>query len=148
MTIEERLLRDQGTTEDPHLAIWLLKDGTLVNGSIEGRQRDVDHHEIGQYFKKSKFQEPGSSLIYIKKFERRGNVRWGCSETGYWAELRATPTQEQFNTIVKHFTDAARNRIDNCVVIFTRRGRKIQTDVYGLMNHVERYTNLTVPVED
>ena len=95
MTIEQRLLADLGATTIPDFAVWLLKDGTLVNGSHEGYQRDIDHHEIGQYFKHSKYHVPGSSTLYLRKFMRRGNIRISCSDCGLCAEYAVTPSDER-----------------------------------------------------
>ena len=33
MTIEEKALKQYSTTENPRLAVWMLKDGTLLNGT-------------------------------------------------------------------------------------------------------------------
>lgn len=148
MTIEQRLAHDLGTTRDPHLAVWLLRDGTLVNGSVEGHQRDVDHHEIGSYFNRSNRETPGSSAIYVAKFERRGNVRWGCSPYGYWAELSGPPSQQTLDVLARHFLRASRAGIETCVVRRTRRGTGAQTDIHGFLRYAARYTNLDVPDVD
>lgn len=102
MTIEERAIQDWGITENPELGVWMLRDGRLLNGSYEGHQRDVDHSEISQYFKHSAHQEPGSSLIYIHKFMRRGNLRWHCNECGYGFDYTITPSTDQIRNIFKY----------------------------------------------
>lgn len=99
MTIEERLVHDLSTTEHPGLAVWLLADGRFVNGSHEGHQRDVDHHEIGSYFKKSKKEKGNDPRLYMEKFMRRGNMRWGFSDCGLVLEFMKTPTANQLDTI-------------------------------------------------
>lgn len=145
MTIEQRLVRDLGTTNDSRLAVWLLRDGTLVNGSVEGRQRDVDHHEIGSYFTPSVRATPGSSAIYISKFERRGNVRWGCSEYGYCAELLGPPSQAVVDTLAPRFLSAAHAGVETCIIRRTRRGTTTTTNVYEFLEYVARHTSLDVP---
>lgn len=95
MTIEERLLKKYGETREPEFATWMLRDGTMVNGTIEGRQRDIDHREIGEFYKPSKFQEPGSMYCYIEKFMRRGNIRMCCNEFGYNFEMWGVPSERQ-----------------------------------------------------
>lgn len=95
MTIEERAEKAWGLTNNPVCAIYMLKNGNLLNGSFEGRQRDRDHREIGYFYKQSTRQQPGDSSIYIYKFMRRGNLRVGCHETGFIIELLTTPTEEQ-----------------------------------------------------
>lgn len=101
MTIEKRLVHDLGVTTNPEHAVWLLTDGTLVNGSHEGRQRDVDHHEIGSYFKKSKKETGYDPYLYMAKFMRRGNIRWGCSETGLAVEFIKMPTRHQLDVMLE-----------------------------------------------
>lgn len=102
MTLEQKLIHDCGLTDNPTHGLWLLQDGTLINGSHEGYQRDIDHHEIQQYFKKSKLDTGSDSYLYMQKFMRRGNIRWGCSETGLALEFIKTPTEQQFKTILKY----------------------------------------------
>lgn len=144
MTIEQRLLHDHGVTTEPVLAVWMLRDGTMINGSYCGRQRDVDHHEIGQYFKRSKFQDPGSSAIYIKKFMRRGNIRYGCSSCAFCIELAVTPSQAQFDRICEHMLHAWRNRLQTCV---GRPGKNgvIYGTFWEYIGHIRRYTDLCIP---
>ena len=115
MTIEEKLVHDYGLTDDPMLAVWMLKDGRLVNGSYEGHQRDVDHREVSQYFKQSKFEDPGSALIYVRKFMNRGNIRYGCSSSGFCIEYSKAPEQEQFEAICRHMRMAEQHGIETCV---------------------------------
>lgn len=68
MTIEEKVLKEYGRTDDPVLSVWMLRDGTLVNGSCEGFQRDIDHHQIISFFSPSRKEDPGSPELYVKKF--------------------------------------------------------------------------------
>ena len=94
MTIEQRLVKDYGLTDNPIFAVWMLRDGTYVNGSIEGFQRDIDHHEINVYYKQPKDQSVFDSR-YVYKFMRHGNIRVGCSDYGWCYELAVMPSKEQ-----------------------------------------------------
>lgn len=117
MTIEQRLIKDCGLTDNPYFGVWMLKDGSLINGSLGGHQRDLDHREISGYYKPSKFEDPGSAGIYILKFMRRGNIRWSCSEFGFCIELIKTPTARQFRKICQYMDMAIQSGIE------TRIGR-------------------------
>ena len=142
MTIEQRLLKDYGETEYAEAAVWLLKDGTLVNGSKEGWQRDVDHHEIGQYFRRSVRENPGSSYCYIVKFMRRGNVRLSCSRSGYCAELRRIPTERQLRVLSKMMYQARRNAIQTYVEWRSQKGTRHSGNWYDYLHYIRRYTDL------
>lgn len=142
MTIEQRLVHDLGTTDVPEMCVWLLRDGTMVNGSYEGRQRDIDHREIGGYFKRSKFEDPGSAAVYIYKFERRGNIRVTCSEFGYGFELVGPPSKRQLEKLSRMAAIARRNGIpiyiDRRIDRYLRRSETwVKFQIY-----LERYTNL------
>lgn len=95
MTIEQRLVKDYGFTDNPRFAVWMLRDGSYINGTLEGCQRDIDHHEICTYYKASKQQAPGSYGIYVYKFMNRGNIRVGCSECGWCYEMTVMPSTDQ-----------------------------------------------------
>ena len=142
MTIEQRLLRDYGETDVPELATWMLADGTMINGTVEGRQRDVDHRCISEYFKRSKFENPGSAGIYLRKFMRRGNIRLCCSDCGYCVELRATPTLKQLWKLRKIMNAATRNGIETMVEWRTRNNSRKCASWPGYLDHLARYTTL------
>lgn len=147
MTIEERLVQDRGYTYVPELALWMLRNGKLINGSYEGRQRDIDHREISQYFKPSKFERPGSAYIYVEKFMRRGNIRIGCSECGYTLECDKAPNQDQFNSIQGFMNRAAEKHIPFQISRHTRSGERgrytiIRNNAYQYIAYIQRYTNL------
>lgn len=142
MTVEERLVHDHGLTRIPEFAVWMLSDGTMVNGSKEGYQRDVDHHEIGEYYKKSKFEDIGSSAVYVRKFMNRGNIRISCSENGYCIETRKTPTAAQFKTLSEIMNEARTYRINTYVDYHPCRTKTKATTWQGYVRHLKRYTNL------
>lgn len=140
MTIEQKALKAWGETSDPAMAIWILKDGTLVNGCMGGCLRDVDHAEIGQFFKPSKFQDPGSNWIYIRKFIRRGNIRMCLSTHEAFFELSGIPTQPQWRSMGRCF--AAARRLDLGITIekmgnVPGTGRSYTKAQY--MEHLMRY---------
>ena len=142
MTIEQKLVSKLGLTSNFQLAVWMLTDGKLVNGSYEGFQRDVDHHEISEFFKPSKRQSPGSSYIYIKKFMNRGNIRMGCSSCGYCVEFTRIPTQAEFNTLQRMMNEAYELHIP---VQFSRHSKSngiIHENPVQFIRYTGRYTNL------
>lgn len=120
MTIEEKALKTWGEASCPEAAIWITRDGTLVNGCMSGYIRDVDHAEIGQFFKTSKYHQPGSAWLYIKKFINRGNVRMCFSSCEAYFELSRTPTRTQLRTMCRCFAAARRKSLD---VRIERMGR-------------------------
>lgn len=112
-SIENRLLKAYGTTTRIECAVWMLLDGTLVNGSYEGFQRDVDHHEISQFYKPSTLEKQ-SSMIYVQKFMRRGNIRVGCSKSGYCFQMAIPPSMGQFKNLIQAAKEAAEQNIEAC----------------------------------
>lgn len=110
MTIEQKMLKAWGEAADPALAIWILKDGTLVNGCMDpyGCRRDVDHSEMNQFYKRSKFEDPGSSYIYLLKTIRRGNIRMSMDGHAAAFELYGIPTKAQWRSMGRAFVAARR----------------------------------------
>lgn len=147
MTIEERLLKDLGATTSPILAVWMLRDGTYVNGSYEGNQRDVDHHEISGYYKPSKRQQPGEYEIYIHKFMNRGNIRVGCNECGWCYQMTRKPSREQADALYKAIMDARKHKTQ---AYFSRYSRKTnQTNWesdFDFLEYLNRYTDYYPPI--
>ena len=142
MTIEQRLIKDYGTTDGPALAVWMLRDGTYINGTIEGFQRDVDHHEISQYFKRSKHIAPGSYTGYVYKFMRRGNIRIGCSDSGWCFEMATVPLRKQANELYQAIIDAKRCGTKAC---FGRNPRTRSATIWesdiDFIKYLNRYTD-------
>ena len=140
MTIEQRALKLWGPARDPGSAIWILADGTLINGCMGSGVRDVDHAEIGQFFKPSKFQDPGSNWIYIKKFIRRGNVRMSFSQCEAFFEFAKTPSPAQWQAMGRCFVAARREGLP---VRLERMGRVPGTGkcytVQEYVRHLARY---------
>lgn len=95
--IENRAKRYYGTTEIPEFAGYLLTDGSMLNFSCEGYQRDEDHRNISQFFKTK--NDDGCFSTYMYKFMRRGNIRVSCSGGCYGLEFIKTPTRDQLYAI-------------------------------------------------
>lgn len=143
-SIEAKAMRTWGTTNLPELCVWLTKEGAMINGSYEGNQRDRDHREIAGFYKRSKFESPGSSWVYIKKFMKRGNIRVGCSKCGYYLEIWGTPTEAQLY-IINLFHEAASE--ENIEFGIGKRDTKdfskvTMYDFYGYLHFLKRYTRL------
>lgn len=111
MTIEEKALKEWGVATDCLCGLWILKDGTILNGCQSGYVRDVDHGEIGQFFKRSVYQDPGSNWIYVKKFIKRGNIRMSMEGSAYF-ELGRVPTQEQWRAMGRCFARARQRQLE------------------------------------
>ena len=139
MTIEERMIQAWGTTDTPELAIYLLPDGTFVNGSYCGFQRDRDHRDINEFFKPSIRQDHD---VYIEKAMYRGNIRVMCDTQGYWFELAKTPTRKQVIRLYEANEQAIINRIEFGIGIRKRPNFWRPCKIYSFdeyMNHLIRY---------
>lgn len=146
MTIEERLLKDCGVTEGPQFAVWMLRDGIYVNGTLEGFQRDIDHHEISGYYKRSKRIAPGSYTGYVYKFMRRGNIRVGCSDAGWCFELAVKPSRDQADALYHAILDAKYYGTQACFGRNTRSSYKTiwESDI-DFIRYLNRYTDYWPP---
>lgn len=148
MTIEQRLVKELGTTDSPLMAVWLLWDDTYVNGTVEGWQRDIDHHEISKFYKPSKRQTPGSWGLYVYKFMNRGNIRVGCSEAGWCFEMSRKPSRVQADRLYRAIMDAREHGTKAC---FGRQGKPhanpIWRDEFGFLEYLNRYTDYYPPID-
>lgn len=145
MTIEQKLKWDYGTTDDARLCQWMLADGTMINGSVEGHQRDVDHHEINQYYKTGIRETYDNGGLYIIKFMRRGNIRVSCSYSGFCFDMIGPPTQAQLDTMTQQFRIALRNCIPIFIACRKRQQPERESTGYTLLKYLkylERYTRL------
>ena len=93
-SIEEKARRKFGETEVFQLAGYLLEDGSMLNFSYEGYQRDEDHRIIGQFFKNA------TGTPALLKFMRRGNVRVMCHRDNYCFEYIKPLTKAQKRVIL------------------------------------------------
>lgn len=87
--IEEKARRMFGETEVFQFGGYLLQDGSMLNFSYSGYQRDEDHRIIGYFFSNAQ----GTKAML--KFMRRGNVRIMCHKDSYSFEYIAPLTKEQ-----------------------------------------------------
>lgn len=107
VTVEMKAKEQWGTTTVPQFCTYLLKDGSMLNGSYEGFQRDIDHREINQFlYHKPDSKNLGSSYPYIYRFMKRGNIRMSCNEETIAFEFWKTPTREQW-LIIKNLLKEA-----------------------------------------
>ena len=101
-SIEERAIKHYGTTEIFQFAGYLLEDGTMLNFSDGGYQRDQDHRNIGWFFKKA------SGTEALLKFMRRGNVRVMCHRDSYSFEYIRPLTTAQKLAIAEACKEASK----------------------------------------
>lgn len=104
MTIEERAVKTYGLTDIPEFAGYMLANGTMLNFSYEGNQRDEDHRNVSQFFKHS--ENDGCFSKYMYKFIDRGNIRCSCNECCYGFEFSKVPTREQWLALYKLYQRA------------------------------------------
>ena len=121
MTIEQRLVKELGTTDSPLMAVWLLWDGTYVNGSWG---------------------------LYVYKFMNRGNIRVGCSEAGWCFEMSRKPSRVQADRLYRAIMDAREHGTKAC---FGRQGKPhanpIWRDEFGFLEYLNRYTDYYPPID-
>lgn len=91
--IEERAKKFFGETEIFEFAGYLLEDGTMLNFSHEGYQRDEDHRVIGEFYSKA------SGTEALCKFMRRGNIRCSCNSGSFCFEFSKFPTKKQWQVL-------------------------------------------------
>lgn len=140
-SIENNLLHKYGTTDNIELAVWMLQDGTLINGSYSGIQRDIDHHEICQFYAHSKKAAPGDTGIYVQKFMRRGNIRTGCSIAGYVFQMAVPPTVAQFENLRLYSKQAYDLGTSPILVRYSNIANRYVYETYEdwLYNYILRY---------
>ena len=97
--IEERAKITWGTTEVPQFAIYMLTDGTMLNGSFGGFQRDRDHREINEFMPHINNGKPYEGYPYIRRFMNRGNIRMSCNRESINLQFWKTPTREQWHSL-------------------------------------------------
>ena len=139
MTIEQKMLRQYGETDVAVFAQWMLSDGTMINGTVEGYQRDIDHRCVSEHFKRSKREDAGSASIYVKKFMNRGNIRMTCNQFGYCIEMRKMPTVQQFRRLREIMKEAEQMGLETYVEWHPRKSGRRHTDWDGFIEHLRRY---------
>lgn len=136
-TLEKRVLEAYGKTDDPRLTVWMLRDGTLVNGSLEGWQRDTDHREIADFY-------PGlDEETAMARFMRRGNVRMGFSDCGPCFEFLVPLSEAQLRQLVPWAHWAARNKTDFCAIRHAR-GNRVCENPWQFLYYISKWMKRNV----
>lgn len=117
--IEEKARRMFGETDIFQFAGYILEDGTMLNFSYGGYQRDEDHRIIGQFFSKAQGTEA------LLKFMRRGNVRVMCHNNSYCFEYMGKLTRAQKSVIMEAAKEAETMNIDFMLEKDNRAGKPI-----------------------
>lgn len=115
--IEERARKVFGETEIYSFAGYILEDGSMLNFSYGGYQRDEDHRIVGQFFKNATGTEA------MLKFMRRGNVRVMCNKDGYCFEFIKPLTHWQRQVITEAALEAESLNIPFVLEADDRTGR-------------------------
>lgn len=137
--IEQMLIDELGTTDDPELAVWLTRDGRLINGSREGRQRDLDHRHIQDCY-------PGlDANAAIERFMRRGNVRMGCGAGSFAFEFVVPLSESQMWYLVpwaRHYAHSGR-KSDFCAIRHSRKARRCE-DPWKFLFYIAKHMRQNV----
>ena len=130
--IEERAKKFFGLTDIFEFSGYLLEDGTMLNFSYEGHQRDIDHRDIGQFFKKA------DGTTALLKFMHRGNIRTMCDSFGFRFEIIKTPTPKQIYTLKKAYLIAIKEGIDFLIEKDNKTGKSIKcfNDISSFLNYI------------
>lgn len=105
-TIEQKALAEWGTTKEPRFAVYMLTDGSMLDGSFGGFQRDRDHREINEFMPHINNGKPYEGYPYIRRFMNRGNIRMSCNKESINLQFWHTPTWEQWHSLRKILEDA------------------------------------------
>lgn len=136
-SVETKLQQEHGLTDDINLAVWMLRDGSLINGSYDGNQRDVDHREIVEYYPGLSFDEA------IARFMRRGNIRMGFGDAGPCFEFLVPPSEEQLRILVPWAHWAVRHKTDFCAIRHAR-GNRICENPWQFLYYVSKWMHRNV----
>lgn len=133
-SIEQRAIKEYGLTEVYYFALYMLIDGTMLNGSYEGYQRDEDHRNIGCFFNykthidkydmKVENYEPWQNIV---RFINRGNIRMSCSSQRFGIEFHKLPTRAQWEQIKKMSQEAYKMDIEFIIERADSQGNIRQT---------------------
>lgn len=121
MTIEQKAVKQYGLTEIFPFAGYMLGDGTMLNFSYEGNQRDIDHRDIDDLFTGNAC---GTEAMY--KMLNRGNIRVSCSAACYGFEYTKKPRYDQMMTLINAWQEAYKLGIP-FILEQTEHGRVIKT---------------------
>lgn len=105
-TLFERAIAEFGLTENPLLAGYLLPDGSLLNFSDSGYDRDRDHRQVEFLFPRRPDDEERSHTMW--RFVDKGAVRWSYmlhgGESLYLAFIHPL-TSAQLRVVASVLTD-------------------------------------------
>lgn len=96
MTIEQRAIKEYGTTDSAYAAGYILPEGQMLDFSEGGGGRTQDHRNVCQFFRYDPTEYAATSKQMIK-FMRRGNIRVMPESCGI--EFAKLPTNAQYRTI-------------------------------------------------
>ncbi|MHA2067706.1 MAG: hypothetical protein ACXABY_25370 [Candidatus Thorarchaeota archaeon] len=97
-----------GETLCPSLCGFILPDGTMLDFSYEGRQRDRDHRDISEvWYELSEHKECPDGTDAMIQFEHMGAVRYSQYGDGVSVSLNTYhwPTWAQWDRIRENGTD-------------------------------------------
>ena len=145
MTIEQKLVKQYGTTDCPEFATWMLKDGTMVNGTFEGYQRDVDHICVALFYKQKAGKEAcRNPYTYLRKFMDRCNLRICTSDGCFGFHFSGAPMQKQVDRILTLYHEADGFYPESYILHHTRSG-ETRMNIYQFIDYLKRYTNRNLP---
>ena len=143
LTIVMKAKAEWGTTTIPQFCTYMLKDGSMLNGSYGGFQRDIDHREINQFlYHKPDSKNLGSGHPYIYRFMKLGNIRMNCNKSTIAFEFWKTPTQEQWLTIKDLFREADELGLDIYIEkYYPNQERKVFYDKFAFIEWLKNHVN-------
>lgn len=89
-----------GSTDDPDMAGYITPSGTMLNFSVEGRQRDIDHREVSELFENEPDppeDEPGGNRACMDRLISLGFIRL----TICGIDLCREPTEAQYRALAR-----------------------------------------------
>lgn len=128
--IEERAKKIFGETNVFEFAGYILEDGTMLNFSYGGYQRDEDHRIIGEFYSKA------SGTEALCKFMRRGNIRCSCNKDNYCFEFAKAPTEKQWQVLRHAARLCERNQIN--FYLENETNNLCARDIYDLESYISK----------
>ncbi len=144
MKLDQKVLGHYGATDDIVLASWMLPDGTLVNGSREGNQRDFDHRDIQQFYPSL------SGYEAVQAFMRHGAVRMGCDAGLISFEFTrplSTGQKSRLGALAMAALAASAlsgNAPQFCAIRYGRKGRRTCEDAPAFAAYLANYCRFNI----
>ena len=92
--MEAKAIQHFGLTENHEHAGYITRNGSMLNFSHEGYQRDMDHRDINEIFEDDEIEKDiGSNTAYMIQFMNLGNIR--TSDIGLDIALPPTNAQKR-----------------------------------------------------